>query len=143
MKSAFGASGLSGTLGSRRGLLVGFVLVIVGLVLLLGETSTIVMPVIVAAVLGAVAGPAVGWLERHRVPRVGGAVHPNGNKIRQDTSGKTRGRRCRRAGSHPNGMMTWRLRPGSMAGMFGPATREKGAISGRTFSTPSLGRVRS
>ena len=32
------------------------------------------MPVILAAVLGAVAGPAVGWLERHRVPRIGGAV---------------------------------------------------------------------
>jgi putative heme transporter len=25
-------------------------------------------------VLGAVAGPAVGWLERHRVPRIGGAI---------------------------------------------------------------------
>ena len=32
------------------------------------------MPVIFAAVLGAVAGPAVGWLERHRVPRIGGAI---------------------------------------------------------------------
>ena len=32
------------------------------------------MPVILAAVLGAVAGPAVGWLERHRVPRIGGAI---------------------------------------------------------------------
>ena len=32
------------------------------------------MPVILAAVLGAVAGPAVGWLEGHRVPRIGGAI---------------------------------------------------------------------
>ena len=32
------------------------------------------MPVILASVLGAVAGPAVGWLERHRVPRIGGAI---------------------------------------------------------------------
>src|SRR4051795_357319 len=32
------------------------------------------MPVILASVLGAVAGPAVGWLERHRVPRLGGAI---------------------------------------------------------------------
>ncbi len=32
------------------------------------------MPVILAAVLGAVAGPAVSWLERHRVPRIGGAI---------------------------------------------------------------------
>jgi putative heme transporter len=61
-------------LGFSSWLLVGFVLVIVGLVWLLGETSTIVMPVILAAVLGAVAGPGVGWLERHRVPRIGGAV---------------------------------------------------------------------
>ena len=61
-------------LGFSSWLLVGFVLVIVGLIWLLAETSTIVMPVIFAAVLGAVAGPAVGWLEQHRVPRVGGAV---------------------------------------------------------------------
>ena len=61
-------------LGYSSWLVVGFVLVIVGLIWLLGETSTIVMPVILAAVLGAVAGPAVGWLERHRVPRIGGAL---------------------------------------------------------------------
>ncbi len=61
-------------LGFSSWLLVGFVVVIIGLVWLLAETSTIVMPVIVATVLGAVAGPAVGWLERHRVPRIGGAI---------------------------------------------------------------------
>jgi predicted PurR-regulated permease PerM len=61
-------------LGFSSWLLVGFVLVIVGLIWLLGQTSTIVMPVILATVLGAVAGPAVGWLERHRVPRAGGAI---------------------------------------------------------------------
>ena len=61
-------------LGFSSWLLVGFVLIIIGLIWLLGQTSTIVMPVILAAVLGAVAGPAVGWLERHRVPRVGGAI---------------------------------------------------------------------
>jgi predicted PurR-regulated permease PerM len=32
------------------------------------------MPVLVAAVLGAVAGPAVGWLAGHRIPRIGGAI---------------------------------------------------------------------
>ncbi len=49
-------------LGFSSWLLVGFVLVIVGLIWLLAETSTIVMPVILATVLGAVAGPAVaGW----------------------------------------------------------------------------------
>jgi putative heme transporter len=60
--------------GFSSWLLVGFVLVLAGLVWLLSLTATIVMPVIFAAVFGAVAGPAVGWLERHRVPRVGGAV---------------------------------------------------------------------
>lgn len=61
-------------LGFSSWLLVGFVLVIVGLIWLLGKTSTIVMPVILATVLGAVAGPAVGWLEHRRVPRIGGAI---------------------------------------------------------------------
>ena len=61
-------------LGFSSWLLVGFVLIVLGLIWLLGKTSTIVMPVILAAVLGAVAGPAVGFLERHGVPRIGGAV---------------------------------------------------------------------
>ena len=61
-------------LGFSSWLLVGFVLIIVGVIWLLGQTSTIVMPVIVAAVLGAVAGPAVGWLHGHRIPRIGGAI---------------------------------------------------------------------
>src|SRR4051794_15428830 len=61
-------------LGFSSWLLVGFVLIILGVIWLLDQTSTIVMPVILAAVLGAVAGPGVGWLERHRVPRIGGAV---------------------------------------------------------------------
>jgi predicted PurR-regulated permease PerM len=61
-------------LGFASWLLVGFVVITVGVVWLLDQTSTIVMPVILATVLGAVAGPAVGWLERHRVPRIGGAI---------------------------------------------------------------------
>ena len=60
--------------GFASWLLVGFLVVVAGVIWLLGQTSTIVMPVIVAGVLGAVAGPAVGWLERHRVPRIGGAI---------------------------------------------------------------------
>jgi predicted PurR-regulated permease PerM len=55
-------------------LLAGFVLVVVGVIWLLDQTSTISMPVLLAGVLGAVAGPAVGWLERHRIPRMGGAI---------------------------------------------------------------------
>jgi predicted PurR-regulated permease PerM len=61
-------------LGFTSWLLVGFVLIIFGFVWLLSETSTIVMPVILAAVLGAVAGPVVSRLERLRVPRIGGAI---------------------------------------------------------------------
>jgi putative heme transporter len=61
-------------LGFSSWLLVGFVLIVVGLIWLLDQTSTIVMPVLLATVLGAVAGPSVGWLERHRVPRIGGAI---------------------------------------------------------------------
>jgi putative heme transporter len=60
-------------LGFGSWLLVGFVLVIVGLVWLLAETSTIVMPVTLALVLGAVAGPLVGALERRGLPRGAGA----------------------------------------------------------------------
>src|SRR5215212_432661 len=61
-------------LGFASWLLVGFVLIIAGLIWLLAQTSTIVMPVILAAVLGAVAGPGVGWFERHGVPRAAGAI---------------------------------------------------------------------
>jgi predicted PurR-regulated permease PerM len=61
-------------MGFSSWLLVGFVLVLVGLIWLLSETSTIVMPVIFAIVVGAVAGPAVDRLERHRVPRAIGAI---------------------------------------------------------------------
>jgi len=61
-------------LGFTSWLLVGFVLIIVGVVWLLGQTSTIVMPVVLAGVLGAVAGPLVGWLARHRIPRAAGAI---------------------------------------------------------------------
>ncbi|HEY6695869.1 MAG TPA: AI-2E family transporter [Solirubrobacteraceae bacterium] len=60
-------------LGFASWLLVGFVLIIVGVIWLLGQTSTIVMPVILAGVLGAVAGPLVDKLQGHKVPRAAGA----------------------------------------------------------------------
>lgn len=60
-------------LGFASWLLVGFVLIIIGVVWLLGQTSTIVMPVILAGVLGAVAAPIVDALQRRRLPRAAGA----------------------------------------------------------------------
>jgi len=60
-------------LGFASWLLVGFVLIVVGVIWLLGQTSTIVMPVILASVLGAVAAPLVERLSHHRVPRGAGA----------------------------------------------------------------------
>jgi putative heme transporter len=71
--STFSAPAWLRDLGFASWLLVGFVLIIVGLVWLLGQTSTIVMPVILALVLGAVAGPIVGALERRGLPRAAGA----------------------------------------------------------------------
>src|SRR5436190_13602898 len=73
-RSMFSAPEWLRDLGFGSWLLVGFVLIVFGLVWLLDQTSTIVMPVILAGVLGAVAGPIVARLERHRIPRVGGAA---------------------------------------------------------------------
>jgi putative heme transporter len=60
-------------LGFASWLLVGFVLIIIGVIWLLGQTSTIVMPVIVAAVLGAVVAPLFDAIARRGAPRAVGA----------------------------------------------------------------------
>jgi putative heme transporter len=72
-RSMFSAPAWLRDLGFGSWLLAGFILILVGLVWLLDQTSTIVMPVILALVLGAVAGPLVGALERRGVPRAAGA----------------------------------------------------------------------
>jgi len=61
-------------IGLTAWLLVGVALFLVGAVWLLSLTETIVLPVITAGVIAAVAGPVVGWLQRHRVPRPAGAI---------------------------------------------------------------------
>jgi predicted PurR-regulated permease PerM len=71
--SLFSAPAWLRDLGFASWLLVGFVLIIAGTIWLLGQTSTIVMPVILALVLGAVAGPIVDALERRGLPRAAGA----------------------------------------------------------------------
>jgi len=60
-------------LGLLAWFLVGVGIVFVGLVWLLGLTSTITMPVAVGAILATVAGPLVTKMQAHRVPRVAGA----------------------------------------------------------------------
>ena len=75
--------GLTGVLAAPRWLrdvgltawlLVGVALFLVGAVWLLSLTESIVAPVIAATVVASVASPLVGWLARHRVPRLVGAI---------------------------------------------------------------------
>jgi putative heme transporter len=61
-------------LGMLAWFLVGLGLVLVGVIWLLGQTSTIVMPVVTGTIVAAVAGPGVSWLQRHRLPRAAGAA---------------------------------------------------------------------
>ena len=61
-------------LGLLAWFLVGVAVLLVGLVWLLGLTSTITVPVTLGAILATVAGPVVTTLERRRVPRAAGAA---------------------------------------------------------------------
>lgn len=61
-------------LGFMAWFLVGLLALLVGLVWILGITSTIVDPVAVGAVVAVVASPLVGWLQRHRIPRGAGSA---------------------------------------------------------------------
>jgi predicted PurR-regulated permease PerM len=60
-------------LGVMAWLLVGVAGVLVGAVWLLALTSTIVIPVVTAAILASVLAPVVRWLSRHRIPRAAAA----------------------------------------------------------------------
>ena len=61
-------------LGRTSWLLVGFLVIVVSLVWLLGATATIVGPVVAASIVATVSMPVVAWLGRHRIPRIGGAA---------------------------------------------------------------------
>ena len=61
-------------LGRAAWLLVGVFALLAGLVWLLAQTATIVVPVIVGLVAATVATPIVNALQRRRVPRVAGAL---------------------------------------------------------------------
>ena len=60
-------------LGVASWLLVGFGLLIVGVMFLLTLTSVIVEPVLIGLILATVSTPVVSWLQRKGVPRLGGA----------------------------------------------------------------------
>jgi len=74
LTSALGPPRWLRNLGSTAWLLVGVALFLVGAVWLMSLTQSIVVPVIMAAVIAAVASPLVGWLKGHRVPRAAGAA---------------------------------------------------------------------
>jgi predicted PurR-regulated permease PerM len=61
-------------IGLMAWLLVGVAIFLVGAVWLAALTDVIVVPVIVAAIVAAVAGPAISWMARHRVPRALGTI---------------------------------------------------------------------
>lgn len=61
-------------LGFSAWLLVGVAAALVGAIWLLSLTEAIVMPVITAGIIASVASPLIDWLQRHRIPRGGGAV---------------------------------------------------------------------
>jgi putative heme transporter len=62
-------------LGRASWFLVGFLLLLGGSIWLLGQVSTIVLPVLVGLIVATVASPVVGSLQRRRVPRgVGAAI---------------------------------------------------------------------
>jgi predicted PurR-regulated permease PerM len=60
-------------LGLMSWMLIGVAAAVVGSILLLAATQTIVIPLIVGAIISSVASPGVGWLKRHGVPRGAGA----------------------------------------------------------------------
>jgi putative heme transporter len=55
-------------------LIVGLVVVLVGAVWLLALTSSIVVPLITATIVGAVGAPVVAWMQRRGLPRAAGAA---------------------------------------------------------------------
>ena len=74
LRGLFTTPGWLRDLGVSSWLLVGVTLLLVGLVWLLSLTSTIVLPVITAAVVAAVASPLVGAMARLRIPRALAAI---------------------------------------------------------------------
>src|SRR4051794_4436564 len=73
MSAVFSAPRWLRDLGVAAWLLTGVALLVVGLTWVMGMTQTITGPVLAGGVVAVVASPAVGWLQRHHVPRAAGA----------------------------------------------------------------------
>jgi predicted PurR-regulated permease PerM len=73
MSAVFSAPRWLRDLGIASWLLVGAALLVVGLTWIMGMTQTITGPVLAGGVVAVVASPAVGWLQRHHLPRAAGA----------------------------------------------------------------------
>src|SRR3954447_3310734 len=74
LSAAFAPARSLRDIGLNAWLLVGVFGLLFGITWLLGTTSTIVDPVVLAAVVACVGAPIVGALKRHRVPRAAGAA---------------------------------------------------------------------
>ena len=70
----FSAPGWLRNLGLTSWLLFGVAAAVAGLVVLLGITRTIVLPVITAAIIASVVSPIVDWLKQRNVPRTMGTL---------------------------------------------------------------------
>jgi putative heme transporter len=74
LADVFAAPGWLRDVGLTAWLVVGVGAVLFGAIWLLSLVGVIVLPVVTAGVVAAVAGPLVGWLHGHGVPRVVGAI---------------------------------------------------------------------
>jgi putative heme transporter len=74
MSAVFAAPRWLRDIGIASWFLVGFVLLLVGLIFLLALTSVIVEPVLIGLLLATVSTPVVSWLERKGLPRIAGAL---------------------------------------------------------------------
>jgi predicted PurR-regulated permease PerM len=73
MSAVFAAPRWLRDLGITSWLLIGFGVLVVGILALLALTAVIVEPVLIGLILAIVSSPVVSWLERKGTPRIAGA----------------------------------------------------------------------
>jgi predicted PurR-regulated permease PerM len=74
MDTMFVAPGWLRDIGTSSWLALGFALLLTATIALLALTATIVIPLIIAAVIAAVASPVVAWMQRRGLPRGAGTI---------------------------------------------------------------------